>query len=133
MMDQIMLIAVRSASNRKRVTAHRNTLPRVHDAHRLALTKCHDCSKFVCANCRESHLREAFNQLSAVVSQLRRSLPKLSEKIASYEQRVAAIRSNDEQIRREIALAISNLIAELKHRETTLLTEAEVYTQSQLR
>ena len=87
----------------------------------------------MCTDCREPHLRETFNQISSSVSQLRRSLPNLSEKLASYEQRVHAVRTNDEQIRREIALAIASLIDELKHRETALFTEAEVYMQSQLR
>lgn len=99
----------------------------------VALVKCHDCSKFMCTDCREPHLRETFNQISSSVSQLRRSLPGLSEKIASYEQRVHAVRTNDEQIRREIAVAIASLLEELKHRETALFTEAEVYMQSQLR
>jgi len=67
------------------------------------------------------------------VSQLRRSLPRLSDKIASYEQRVNSVRTNHEQIQREITSAIATLIEELKHRETALFTEAEVYMQSQLR
>jgi len=57
----------------------------------------------------------------------------LSGKIASYEQRVNSVQTNYEQIRREITSTISTLIDELKHRETALLTEAEVYMQSQLR
>lgn len=87
----------------------------------------------MCTECREPHLRETFYQISASVSQLRRTLPQLSEKIASYEQRVNAVRTQDELIRREIALAIATLMEELKHRETTLFTEAEVHLQSQLR
>lgn len=98
-----------------------------------ALTKCHDCSKFICSDCREAHLREASYNISSLVSQLRRTLPKLSDKIASYEQRVNTVRTNHEQIQREIASAIATLIEELKHRETALFTEAEVYMQSQLR
>lgn len=99
----------------------------------LALVKCHDCAKFFCTECREPHLRETFYQIASSVTQLRRNLPKISEKIATYEQRVNAVKANDEQIRREIALAIGNLIDQLKHRETSLLTEADVYLQSQLR
>jgi hypothetical protein len=57
----------------------------------------------------------------------------LNGKIASYEQRVNSVQTNYEQIRREITSTISTLIDELKHRETALLTEAEVYMQSQLR
>jgi outer membrane murein-binding lipoprotein Lpp len=95
--------------------------------------KCNDCSKFVCLDCRQAHLQDAFNQISSSVSQLRRSLPKLSEKVGAYEQRVNAVRTNDEQVRREIALAIASLIDQLKHREKALFTEAEVYMQSQLR
>ena len=97
------------------------------------LTKCHDCSKFICPDCREGHLREASYNISSLVSQLRRTLPKLSDKIASYEQRVNTVRTNHEQIQREITSAIATFIEELKHRETALFTEAEVYMQSQLR
>ncbi len=57
----------------------------------------------------------------------------MNGKIASYEQRVNSVQTNYEQIRREITSTISTLIDELKHRETALLTEAEVYMQSQLR
>jgi hypothetical protein len=96
-------------------------------------TKCHDCSRFICSDCREAHLREASNNISSLVSQLRRTLPKLSDKIASYEQRVNTVKTNHEQIQREISSAIATLIEELKHRETALFTEAEVYMQSQLR
>ncbi|UJR30927.1 hypothetical protein I4U23_018439 [Adineta vaga] len=97
------------------------------------LIECNDCSKFICTNCREPHLREAIYNISASVSQLRRSLPKLSEKIASYEQRVHNVKANHDQIRRDIIQVIGILIDELKHRETALLTETEVYMQSQLR
>ena len=71
--------------------------------------------------------------MHSLISQLRRTLPKLSEKIASYEQRVNLVRVNHEQIQREISSAIANLMEELKHREKALYTEAEVYMQSQLR
>lgn len=87
----------------------------------------------MCSDCREGHLRETSYNISSLVSQLRRSLPKLSDKIASYEQRVNTVKTNHEQIQREITLAIATLIEELKHRETALFTEAEVYMQSQLR
>ncbi|UJR15703.1 hypothetical protein I4U23_002636 [Adineta vaga] len=97
------------------------------------LAKCHDCSKSICSDCREQHLRETSYNVSSLISQLRRSLPKLSDKIASYEQRVNSVQTNHEQIRREITSAIAMLIEELKHRETALFTEAEVYMQSQLR
>lgn len=96
-------------------------------------TKCHDCSKFICSDCREAHLREASYNVSSLVSQIRRTLPKLSDNIASYEQRVNTVKTNHEQVQREITLAIATLIEELKHRETALFTEAEVYMQSQLR
>jgi chromosome segregation ATPase len=99
----------------------------------IALVKCHDCSNFLCTDCREPHLRETFYNISSSVSQLRRTLPKLSDKIASYEQRVNSVKTNYEQVRREITSAIATLIDELKHREAALLTEAEVYMQSQLR
>jgi uncharacterized protein YlxW (UPF0749 family) len=99
----------------------------------LALIECKDCSKFLCTNCREPHLREAIYNISSSVSQLRRTLPKLSNQIASYEQRVNSVKTNHDQIQREITQVIGTLINELKHRETTLLTEAEVYMQSQLR
>ncbi|CAF3802573.1 unnamed protein product [Adineta steineri] len=98
-----------------------------------AIIKCHDCSKYICSDCREAHLREACYNISSLVSQLRRTLPKLSDKIASYEQRVNTVKTSHEQIQREIASAIATLIEELKHRETVLFTEAEVYMQSQLR
>ncbi len=97
------------------------------------LIKCHDCSKYICSDCREGHLREASYNISSLVSQLRRALPKLSDKIASYEQRVNSVKTNHEQIQRDITSAIATLIEELKHRETALFTEAEVYMQSQLR
>ncbi|CAF3418126.1 unnamed protein product [Rotaria sp. Silwood1] len=98
-----------------------------------ALTKCHDCSKYICSDCREAHLREGSYNIRSLVSQLRRTLPKLSDKIASYEQRVNTVKTNHEQIQHEIKSAIATLMQELKHRETALFTEAEVYMQSQLR
>ena len=99
----------------------------------LALIKCHDCSKFLCTDCREPHLRETFYSVSASVGQLRHILPNVSDKIADYEQRTAIIKTNYEQIRREITLAVATLIDELKQREAVLFTEAEAYMQSQLR
>lgn len=99
----------------------------------LALSKCHDCSKPICQDCREAHLRDAANHVHSLISQLRRALPQLSEKIASYEQRVNTVKVNHEQIEREISSAIANLMEELKHREKALYTEAEVHMQSQLR
>ncbi|CAF3489730.1 unnamed protein product [Rotaria sp. Silwood1] len=97
------------------------------------LIKCHDCSNFFCSDCREPHLRETFYNISSSVSHLRRTLPRLSDKISSYEQRVNSVKTNYEQIRRDIISTIAALIDELKHREASLLTEAEVYMQSQLR
>jgi DNA-binding ferritin-like protein len=78
-------------------------------------------------------LRDTFYNISSSVTELRRKLPKLGEKIASYEQRVNTIKTNHEQIRHEITSAIATLMNELKHRETALLTEAEVHMQSQFR
>ncbi|CAF0829568.1 unnamed protein product [Rotaria sordida] len=98
-----------------------------------ALIKCHDCSKYICSDCREGHLREGSYNIRSLASQLRRTLPKLSDKIASYEQRVNTVKTNHDQIQHEITSAIATLIQELKHRETALFTEAEVYMQSQLR
>ncbi|CAF3339938.1 unnamed protein product [Rotaria socialis] len=103
------------------------------NAQKQTLVNCHDCSNFFCTECREPHLRETFQNINSSVSQLRRTLPALSDKITSYEQRVNIVKTNHEQIRREISLVIATLIDELKHRETALLTEAEVYMQSQLR
>ncbi|CAF1615488.1 unnamed protein product, partial [Didymodactylos carnosus] len=97
------------------------------------IVKCNDCSKFICSDCKEGHLREASYNISQLVSQIRRSLPKLSEKIGNYEQRVHQVQSNHEQVAREIGAAVQTLIDELKHREAALHTEAEVYMQSQLR
>jgi len=99
----------------------------------LALIQCQDCSKFLCTDCREPHLRETFSNISSSVSQLRRTLPQLSNKITNYEQRVTNVKTNYEQIRREIISTITTLIDELKFREAALLTEAEAYMQSQLR
>ena len=99
----------------------------------LALVKCHDCSEFLCTDCREPHLRETFFNITSSVTQLRRTLPRLSEKVASHEQRVNAVRTNYDQIRRDISMNISALIDELKHRENTLILEAESQMQSQLR
>lgn len=53
--------------------------------------------------------------------------------MVSYEQRLNNVKTNSEQIRREITLNIAALIDELKYREATLLTEAEAHMQSQLR
>lgn len=99
----------------------------------IALSKCHDCAKTICIDCREAHLRDAANHVHSLISQLRRTLPKLSEKISSYEQRVNSVKVNHEQIQREISSAIANLMEEFQHREKTLYTEVEVYMQSQLR
>ncbi|CAF1591700.1 unnamed protein product [Rotaria magnacalcarata] len=103
------------------------------NAQKQTLVNCHDCSNFFCTECREPHLRETFQNINSSVSQLRRTLPALSDKITPYQQRVNIVKTNHEQIRREISLAIATLIDELKHREAALLTEAEVYMQSQLR
>lgn len=97
------------------------------------MVKCHDCSEFLCTDCREPHLRETFFNITSSVTQLRRTLPKLSEKVTFHEQRVNAVRNNYEQIRRDITMNISALIDELKHRENTLLIEAESQMHSQLR
>lgn len=97
------------------------------------MIECQDCSKFICTNCRESHLRDAFNSVSSSVNQLRRSTSKLNETFGSYHQRVANVQTNFEQIREEITSTVANMIHELKNRETVLLNEAEIYRQSQLR
>lgn len=95
--------------------------------------KCHDCSEFLCTDCREPHLREGLFNITSSVTQLRRTLPRLSEKVAFHEQRVNAVRANYEQIRRDITTNMAALMDELKHRENTLLLEAESHMQSQLR
>ena len=100
---------------------------------RLALVQCQDCSEFLCTDCREPHLRETFFNVTSSVTQLRRALPKLGEKVASHEQRVNALRANYEQIRRDITSNTGALMDELKHRENTLLSEAETHLQSQFR
>lgn len=99
----------------------------------IALIECQDCLRFICTNCRESHLRDSFYNVSSSVDQLRREIPKVSEKLGSYQQRVANVQTNFEQIRQEITSTVTNMINELKHREAILLNEAEIYRQSQLR
>ena len=127
------MIDVSFAMRRNRVNSRQLTVRLSLAVLCLALGKCHDCSNTICSECREGHAREATNQISALVSHLRRALPKLSDTIGSHEQRVNRVKVNHAQIERDITSAIAALMEELTHRKTALFTEAEVYMQSQLR
>lgn len=78
-------------------------------------------------------MRETFFNLTSSVTQLRRELPKLGQQVASHEQQVNVLRTNYDQIRRDITLNTGALMDEVKYRENTLLGEAEARMHSQLR
>ena len=50
-------------------------------------TKCAHCDKFVCAACKKSHMAQMKFDIGRVVNQVRRGVPKLSNSIASVEQK----------------------------------------------
>jgi tripartite motif-containing protein 71 len=119
------------------------------------LTKCVDCSKFYCSDCKLTHLAELKNETKQIVSNLRRTIPKLSEKVGNmsflkaieedsklyliqilkgnFEQKQTIIKQNHESIKHDITSMVERLIDELRTRERCLHAEAEVYMESQLR
>jgi tripartite motif-containing protein 71 len=100
---------------------------------RDGLTKCLDCEKWFCDECKPTHSIQLKNETKQKVMNLRRILPKLSQKVGSYEQNNAVIEANYNSIKRDITSVIDRLVEELRNRERCLHAEAEVYLQSQMR
>lgn len=49
------------------------------------LIKCIDCSKMFCTDCKSTHIAELKNETQQLILNLRRTIPKLSEKVGNYE------------------------------------------------
>jgi tripartite motif-containing protein 71 len=47
------------------------------------LIKCLDCSKMFCCDCKVTHTGELKNETKQIISNLRRTIPKLSEKVGN--------------------------------------------------
>jgi tripartite motif-containing protein 71 len=95
--------------------------------------KCSDCDRFFCSNCKTSHINQLMNECKQESMNLRRILPKLSEKVGGFEQRKVAITHNFEIVKRDVTSVIEKLIDDLRSREKCLHAEADVYMQSQIR
>ncbi len=65
-------------------------------------TKCAHCNKFTCESCRKSHFNQMKFDIGRVVNQLRRGVPKLSNRIATVEQKSEQVR-----LRRQRELGLS--------------------------
>lgn len=50
------------------------------------LNKCLECANFFCSNCKSNHLAQIKNEIQQSVPLLRRTLPKLSEKVGTKKK-----------------------------------------------
>ncbi|XP_038643919.1 RING finger protein nhl-1-like [Scyliorhinus canicula] len=89
------------------------------------LGTCHHCQNQLCNSCHRIHMERVRWDLRSLVSQLRRSIPKLSDALRSLEQRSASVRENGESVRAKIRHSTERHMAELKEREQALLLEVE--------
>ena len=97
------------------------------------LKRCLDCERHFCVNCHPAHLVQLKNDSRQSITSLRKILPKLSQRIGSFEQKKTIINQNYDAIRFEITSIVEKLVEELKMRERCLHAEAEVQMQSQIR
>ena len=95
--------------------------------------RCLDCERSFCAGCKPVHMSALKTECKQAGMNLRRVLPKLSERVGGFEQRKMAITQNFESVRRDITSVIDKLVDDLRNREKCLHAEADVYMQSQIR
>uniref|UniRef100_UPI00398E5506 RING finger protein nhl-1-like n=1 Tax=Pristiophorus japonicus TaxID=55135 RepID=UPI00398E5506 len=93
------------------------------------LALCHHCQEPLCHPCQRLHMERLRLDLRSLVSQLRRSLPKLADALGTLEQKCGSLKENGEAVRAEISRSVERYVAELKGREQALIVEAESLVQ----
>ncbi|XP_078085209.1 tripartite motif-containing protein 3-like [Mustelus asterias] len=94
------------------------------------LTTCHHCQDQLCCSCHRAHMKRVQWDLRSLVSQLRRSIPKLSDALGSLERRSASLQENGEAVRTKIRRSAERHITELKERERALILEVDSMVRS---
>ncbi|XP_072434502.1 tripartite motif-containing protein 3-like isoform X1 [Chiloscyllium punctatum] len=97
------------------------------------LATCHHCQKQLCQSCHLLHMEQLQWDLRSLVSQLRRSIPKLSDALGDLEWRSVSLQENREAVQAEIHCSAEQYLAGLKEQEQALILEVESLVQGSSR
>lgn len=97
------------------------------------VAKCFHCDKMVCDGCKRGHVTQMRNDISRLLAQLRRGVPKLSGEISRVEQRSEELQQETEQVQAEVTAEVDRFVAELHERQRVLHRELDSLLQVQLR
>ena len=95
--------------------------------------KCFHCNKFVCEECKRSHTGQLRFDVSRIVDQICRGLPKVSNCIAEVEIKLEVTKQGSERVKGEIRNATEKFTKELRDREKLLCSELDTLVKAEQR
>ena len=99
----------------------------------MNLMRCPHCDQILCDGCKTSHMEQVQSDVTRLVGQIRRGIPRLSDAIAHVERKSEQIRQRSESAKSDITETIERYIMELKGRQRLLHSEVEMFLLGEIR
>ena len=97
------------------------------------LARCCHCDQLLCDPCRHAHMDTVRTDVNRLVSQVRRSLPQVTEQINQIGRKGAQLQNRCESLKNEVSEAVDKHIRELKGRERLLRDDVDTFLVGELR
>ncbi|XP_046343659.1 RING finger protein nhl-1-like isoform X1 [Haliotis rufescens] len=97
------------------------------------ISRCSHCNDLLCDSCKRGHFDRYKNDVTRLISQIRRSLPNLSESLSGISSQGSQLQQRCETAKEELTEAIEKHIRELRNRHRELLGEIDSFILGELR
>lgn len=97
------------------------------------ISRCSHCDQLICITCKNLHMEQIHREVSLVLSQLKRGVPRLTDIAGNLERKMEAIRQRVDSVKSDISEAIERYIIDLRSRQRLLHNEAETFLQGEIR
>ncbi|GFO37898.1 RING finger protein nhl-1-like [Plakobranchus ocellatus] len=98
-----------------------------------SISRCLHCDQLVCEDCRRAHLTQVRADVTRMISQIRRSLPQLTDQLIALARKETQFQNRCDDVKTDISEVFEKHIRDLKARERVLLEEVDVFTCHELR
>ncbi|XP_061193966.1 RING finger protein nhl-1-like [Saccostrea echinata] len=97
------------------------------------LMRCSHCDQLICATCKSLHMEQIQREVTLVLGQLKRGVPRLTDIAGNLERKMEAVRQRVDSMKSDISEAIERYIIDLRSRQRLLNNEAETFLQAEIR
>lgn len=97
------------------------------------LMRCPHCDQLICTTCKSLHMEQIQREVSLVLGQLKRGVPRLTDIAGNLERKMGVVRQRVDSVKLDITEAIEKYIIDLRTRQRLLHNEAETFLQGEIR